>query len=162
MSEKDTPPPYSVNSPEAGPSVVDLPPRYTIPEHFTIGSQRTRLLVRPQELKGHLSLLYEFHLLRERVEKGDVPHIPEAVRIMDPERRWAWFVNLAVERWVPVGYCNGREMNYDRRFDRWCTTLERFDHVHRHLPPVDVVWHSYLLNPMYVSVGLPETAALRY
>ncbi|KAG1805263.1 hypothetical protein EV424DRAFT_1301945, partial [Suillus variegatus] len=50
----------------------------------------------------------------------------------DSEKRWVWFVNLAVER-----------------FERWCLTIKQSDTVEQRLPPIDVtmVWHAYLLNP---------------
>ncbi|KIJ63482.1 hypothetical protein HYDPIDRAFT_168332 [Hydnomerulius pinastri MD-312] len=131
MSEN--PPSYSVHSPI--PLAGDSPPQYSIPETFTVGSQRVRLLVRPQDLKGHLTILHAFRSLRQIVEQGDIPDLPEHARTMDPERRWGWFIHLAVER-----------------FDRWCSTMRETDGVQLNLPPVDVVmvWHAYLLNPMYV------------
>ncbi|KAF9230288.1 hypothetical protein BU15DRAFT_91144 [Melanogaster broomeanus] len=56
---------------------------------------------------------------------------------MDPDRRWGWFVDIAVER-----------------FNRWCLSLSelRASNLAQTLPPVDVVgWHAYLLNPMYAE-----------
>ncbi|SJL08357.1 uncharacterized protein ARMOST_11720 [Armillaria ostoyae] len=59
----------------------------------------------------------------------------------DKERRWSWFVGLAVER-----------------FERWCkeltaTRADKMDFADQCLPPVDVimVWHAYLLNPARYS-----------
>ncbi|KAJ8597620.1 hypothetical protein M405DRAFT_724080 [Rhizopogon salebrosus TDB-379] len=71
--------------------------------------------------------------MRQRVEDGDT-RFPVLARQMSAEKRWTWFVSLAVER-----------------FERWCgpgaitsTNIQSY-----RLPPVDVVmvWHAYLLNP---------------
>lgn len=150
MSEN--PPPYSDIQP--GVSSQSLPPQYTLPETFIIGSQRVNLLVHPQHLKGHLSLLHAFHTLRHTIEAGDVSRLPHDVRTMDPEKRWGWFVNIAVERYVSRFsklVCNLLSMFY--RFSRWCISLNerRLRNIEQTLPPIDVVmvWHAYLLNPMY-------------
>jgi hypothetical protein len=81
-------------------------------------------------------MLHAFHNLRMIIESNEVPQFPSNVRAMEPEKRWGWFVNLAVER-----------------FDRWCRSLGGWCSVNIELalPPIDVlmVWHAYLLNPMY-------------
>ena len=49
------------------------------------------------QLKGHLVLLHAFAELKRQVE-GLQERIPEMPA--DLERRWAWFIALAVERSV--------------------------------------------------------------
>jgi hypothetical protein len=51
-------------------------------------------------------------------------------------------------------------LTLSRRFERWSKTvkyapLDQF--VNDNLPPIDVVmvWHAYLLNPLWVLVHLP-------
>jgi len=97
-------PPPAYNSPTPG-RQVDAnntealpPPNYTPPTKFTIGSSTTtQPLVRIVEVKGHLALLHAFSELKNQVDalKVPVPHVPA-----DKERKWAWFVALAVERCV--------------------------------------------------------------
>ena len=45
-------------------------------------------------------MLHAFHNLRVIVESNDAPQFPSDVRAMEPEKRWGWFVNIAVERFV--------------------------------------------------------------
>lgn len=91
-----SPPGYSANAPN------DAPPSYTynFPDEFTIGSKRIPAVVDVAQLKTHLRLLGAFHSLRSIVEAGEDVRIPSHVRDFEPEQRWAWFVNLAVERCV--------------------------------------------------------------
>ena len=85
------PPAYAQNQVGANNDNVPLaPPQYTFPESFSIGTARTPPLVDCAQLKGHLALLHSFALLRSRIE--------ELVLLEDKDRRWAWFVSLAVER----------------------------------------------------------------
>ncbi|KAG1844114.1 hypothetical protein C8R48DRAFT_578294, partial [Suillus tomentosus] len=86
-------------------------------------------LVRPDQLKAHLQLLAAFSHLEQRVVANESL---AAGLESDSEKRWVWFVNLAVER-----------------FERWCLMIEQSDTVEQRLPPIDVtmVWHAYLLNP---------------
>ncbi|OJA14891.1 hypothetical protein AZE42_13114 [Rhizopogon vesiculosus] len=72
------------------------PPQYTLPERFTIGRNSTHHLVRPDQLKAHLQLLAAFDYLRQRVVASESLI---AGLEADSEKRWVWFVNLAVERW---------------------------------------------------------------
>ncbi|KDQ63946.1 hypothetical protein JAAARDRAFT_187341 [Jaapia argillacea MUCL 33604] len=126
----DRPPSYSRH---------ELPPLPNFPESFRIGSLATpQPLVQPQQLKVHLRLLQAFWELRIAVEEKqwEVPHLP-AVK----DLQWAWFVNLAVER-----------------FERWIATLGDPNEpieiwVEKFMPPLDVlmVWHSYSLNPGWYS-----------
>ena len=74
------------------------PPNYTPPTKFGIGSSTTtQPLVSIVEVKGHLALLHAFSELKNQVDllEVPVPHVPA-----DKERKWTWFVALAVERRV--------------------------------------------------------------
>ena len=77
-----------------------LPPTYSAPTQFNIGSLRTpEPLVNLSQIKGHLVLLHAFAELKKQVEelREPIPDMPA-----DLERRWAWFVAMAVERFVSV------------------------------------------------------------
>ena len=83
------------------------PPRtyYTAPTQFSIGSHFTpEPLVKISQIKAHLALLHAFAELKKKVEglqkKRTIPQMPE-----DRERRWPWFVGLAVHRSVLI-CCN--------------------------------------------------------
>ena len=58
-------------------------------------------MVSVEELRAHLCLLREFKDLRTLVEGGQIAEWPAMVQSWAPEQRWAWFVGLAVERYVP-------------------------------------------------------------
>jgi hypothetical protein len=73
------------------------PPQYTLPETFTIGRHSTGHLVRPDQLKAHLKLLAAFNDLKQRVVASE--SLTTGLE-KDSEKRWVWFVNLAVERSV--------------------------------------------------------------
>lgn len=97
MTEPLPPPLYT-----SQPTNEDAPPSYAFPETFRIGFKRTSApLVDSAQLKGHLALLDAFVELRKLVDgfgedvKSAIPQMPD-----DVERRWAWFVGLAVERCV--------------------------------------------------------------
>ncbi|KAG1876823.1 hypothetical protein C8R48DRAFT_591090 [Suillus tomentosus] len=111
------------------PQLSPEPPQYTLPETFNIGQRSTGHLIRPDQLRAHLQLLAAFSHLEQRVAASESLI---AGLESDSEKRWVWFVNLAVER-----------------FERWCLTIKQSDTVEQHLPPIDVtmVWHAYLLNP---------------
>ncbi|KAF9055637.1 hypothetical protein BJ165DRAFT_433608 [Panaeolus papilionaceus] len=140
--ENHDPPAYT--SSLSGPSQ----PEFT----FTIGSKKiTSTLVQFTEVKSHLALLHAFHELRTVVQAEEHPFRGPGVP-QDAERRWGWFVALAVER-----------------FHKWCQSLVRgLDSSHSWstiMPPIDVimVWHAYMLNPKwYGEDGLRGTTkALR-
>ncbi|KDQ63940.1 hypothetical protein JAAARDRAFT_144381 [Jaapia argillacea MUCL 33604] len=125
--------------PAAGPSSSSAPPSYyasTFPTSYNIGSKPTgRLLVSPDQLIAHLRLLAHFRTLKEKVLQDG--RLKECVE--DENKRWYWFVNLAVERferWV----CSLTELSGAKPIDLW---------VEEECPPVDIlmVWHTYLLNP---------------
>ncbi|RXW12207.1 hypothetical protein EST38_g13647 [Candolleomyces aberdarensis] len=115
-----------------------LLPQYTFPTRFKIGGVFTDgLLVNIDQIKGHLTLLNAFSNLKTEVEglgSDSIHDMPE-----DPEKRWAWFVGLAAER-----------------FDVWARCLQSKDALQPledTLPPLDVlmVWHSYMLNPRWYT-----------
>jgi hypothetical protein len=77
-----------------------LLPRYAFPTKFKVGRVFTDgLLVNIDQIKGHLALLDEFSILKAEVDGLDlgIQNIPD-----DREKRWTWFVGLAVERYVWV------------------------------------------------------------
>ncbi|KAF8438942.1 hypothetical protein L210DRAFT_2235973 [Boletus edulis BED1] len=125
------------------------PPRYTLPETFNIGRRNVDLFIQPQQLKGHLSMLHAFHSLRVTIESNDEPRFPRNIREMEPEKRWGWFVSIAVER-----------------FERWCRSLGEwcFANLELALPPVDVlmVWHAYLLNPIWYAEDTAHISAVAH
>lgn len=135
------PPPYTSTTTSGLPSNAP-PPSYTFPTSFTIGGTRTdSLLVDIPHVQGHLALLHAFAQLRTEIEVSEVSLTGTKIPDMpaDKEKRWAWFVALAVER-----------------FDRWCQNLKPEDAakpISEILPPVDVlmVWHSYMLNPRWYA-----------
>lgn len=95
--QESKPPSYSAGD-------VGLP-AYSPPTSFTIGTKTLASpLVQVQELKTHLSLLRAFKSLRTTVEEGKVAKWPEIVHGLDPQRRWAWFVGLAVDRYLITLY----------------------------------------------------------
>lgn len=73
-----------------------LLPEYTFPTRFKVGGAFTDgLLVNIEQIKGHLALLNAFSNLKTQVEGLALEN---SYMSRDPERRWAWFVGLAVER----------------------------------------------------------------
>ncbi|KAG6907306.1 hypothetical protein DXG01_009470 [Tephrocybe rancida] len=135
-SDNPKPPDYSQ------PLEPGLSPRYDFPQTFAIGARCTNApLVSSAQLKNHLALLHAFAGLRTRIDglypgrNEEIPFLPR-----EGERRWGWFVGLAVER-----------------FSVWCGGLNEGGSNKRArdiLPPVDVlmVWHAYMLNPGYVYI----------
>ncbi|KAG1834680.1 hypothetical protein EV424DRAFT_1531880 [Suillus variegatus] len=103
------------------PQLSPEPPQYTLPETFNIGQRSTGHLIRPDQLRAHLQLLAAFSHLEQRVAASESLI---AGLESDSEKRWVWFVNLAVER-----------------FERWCLTIKQSDTVEQHLPPIDVTMH---------------------
>src|ERR1700690_3761477 len=82
MDDANAPAPQSYSPNPQPPN--DLPPAYTFPTSFNIGSRQTsNLLVTPDELKGHLALLRAFYGLRLQVEEGKDDRFPQSVRETD-------------------------------------------------------------------------------
>ena len=84
----------SAPAPQLSNSIGDTPPPpYTFPTTFLVGKKRTEPFVTKEQLKGHLALLREFASLRSQIDVLDAGTMLE-----NKEKRWAWFVGLAVER----------------------------------------------------------------
>ncbi|THU97514.1 hypothetical protein K435DRAFT_721816 [Dendrothele bispora CBS 962.96] len=131
---------------------------YRLPSSFAIGSKTIPQLVSIAEVQGHLALLNAFAEFRTKVGGllgGDASEYISVSSLMpeDKEKRWSWFIGLAVER-----------------FERWCKALEPSDadvdediFLDKFLPPVDVlmIWHSYLLNPAWYLEDAKRVPSLR-
>lgn len=80
------------------PNDSSLLPKYSPPSQFTIGAHRTQEpLVGIPEIKGHLALLNAFHELKMSVESPSFVAVGNGIP-GDKDKRWGWFVGLAVER----------------------------------------------------------------
>ncbi|KAG5637806.1 hypothetical protein H0H81_003138 [Sphagnurus paluster] len=142
---------FSYSGPPGYPT-HDPPPSYAFPQTFNIGKNRTNApLVSSAQVKGHLALLHAFAKLRAEIDTLDdntqrlLPFIPT-----DKDRRWAWFVGLAVDR-----------------FSVWCDSLRPGDSLSTaddFLPPLDVlmVWHAYMLNPGWYAEDCIRIPILRF
>jgi hypothetical protein len=100
----EAPPAYTIvtDAPTAStPQASNVPPpAYTFPTTFFIGQKSVNALVSPEQLKGHLAILRTFNALRSIVEEAKDDRFPPWAKKLEPERRWAWFVTLAVHRYV--------------------------------------------------------------
>ncbi|OBZ73587.1 hypothetical protein A0H81_06345 [Grifola frondosa] len=136
--------------PAYSPAYDRPPPAYTAPTTYTIGGRKTAVpLVHVDQLKAHLDLLRAFHGLREAVEKGDDGRFPVNVRALEGCQRWVWFLELAVER-----------------FRMWAASVQVMpidEWVQDEVPPLDVwmVWHAYLLNPIWYAEDCHRLPALQ-
>lgn len=78
---------------------ANFPPAFLIGPHTL-----TAPLVNVEYAKAHLRLLGAFAALRRRVTACTEDELPPLARHLEntPEapRRWAWFLCLAVDRWV--------------------------------------------------------------
>ncbi|KAI6101714.1 hypothetical protein EV401DRAFT_1876405 [Pisolithus croceorrhizus] len=134
MPDENLPPIYT----EHATTEIRVPAQPQLVNSAYVRNHRTQTkvhLVTPSQLKGHLALLHAFHELKKKVQEGVDDRFPEYTQTLGGERRWTWFVALAVER-----------------FERWCITIRHTDVEWMGLPPIDVVmvWHAYLLNPRQV------------
>ena len=97
-----SPPPY--NSVENGrQSGTELPPPYRAPVAYAIGDTVLHTpLINIGQLKAHLALLRAFKRLKTSIQdrSPDELHLPLEVHELDKDKRWTWFVGLAVERCV--------------------------------------------------------------
>lgn len=79
-----------------------------LPTTYRIGKNilDSPLVVREQ-VKAHLTLLEAFHHLKKTIQgaKPDDLRLPSEVALLDLDRRWAWFVGLAVDRYVRCRTC---------------------------------------------------------
>lgn len=111
-----------------------------IPNHFRINETYSPVLVYPSDLEAHLVLLGAFHRLREdvRTQKGkaDIP--------MQPEERWAVFLQRAVYRFEAWAVRVIGTAVENENSESGVHTLKPDEY-----PPLDVmmVWHTYMLNP---------------
>ena len=150
------PPSYNATQPS------EEPPAYQPPTTFLIGTHEVDTsLVQIKDLKLHLALLRAFSELRKQVEEqtgSAYTHFPPEVKQLSPERRWTWFVHLAVERSVCRVALTCTLFEYHHlRFQRWAQHFPRATLMKgaqspwdvENTPPLDVwlVWHAYLLNP---------------
>ncbi|KIY68410.1 hypothetical protein CYLTODRAFT_489786 [Cylindrobasidium torrendii FP15055 ss-10] len=135
----DSPPPpvYSTRPRTERPNTP--PPLY----YSKIGSKvLPQPLVSIPELKAHLLLLNGFAALKQSVEEASPASLglpdDQIAGDIDNDRKWTFFVALAVER-----------------FEVYVKSLDPAD---VYLPPLDVfmVWHAYRLNPLRYA----EDAAL--
>ncbi|KAH8103957.1 hypothetical protein BXZ70DRAFT_888620 [Cristinia sonorae] len=150
MGAEDTPPAYKTAPPAYDPKAdtthapegSEQPPAYTYnaPSSYRIGGKViTEPLVNIPQVKAHLALLRAFKELRKTVQdtSAQVLGLPPVVSDLSPDKRWTWFVGLAVERfqrWLEI------VVSFNSNIDAW---------IERCMPPIDVlmVWHAYLLNP---------------
>ena len=140
------------------------PPEYTPQSQFRVGKGVTTApFITTSQLKVHLGLLRAFRDLKLKVQDNSDPSdmFPPLAGALDPEARWVWFLELALERYVRflpfIAFSNELEI-VALRFRRWVLALG----VLRTLPtavdnpPLDVwlVWHAYMLNPTYEKTFL--------
>ncbi len=120
------------------------PPSYELPYPLLIGCRAIQTpFVSVSQLKGHLCLLKHFASLKKGVERIDSSKYRDAPK--DRERRWSWFVGLAVERYVLQLLVDLRDLTVFIRFERWCKELTSDDKINladQCLPPVDVIMVS--------------------
>lgn len=144
-SPSDAPPPaYRASDTKSVPTdAVDQPPWYTFPTSFRVGAKQTEgPFVTIAQIKGHLALLNAFADLKRAViaHKDPIPQMPT-----NPEKRWAWFVNLAAERRVPHFFGPSRQMLMEISFDLWVRSLREEDKelaMDTVLPPLDILMVS--------------------
>lgn len=136
----------------------DDPPEYISQSQFHVGKAVTLVpFVTPSQLKVHLGLLRAFRELKLKVQENpDVPNVfPPLAGALDPEARWVWFLELALERYVIHHHSpfNSELRTTPPRFRRWVLALGvlRASPTAVDNPPLDVwlIWHAYMLNPMY-------------
>ncbi|KAH9046713.1 hypothetical protein EDB84DRAFT_1264688 [Lactarius hengduanensis] len=105
-------------------------------------------LVKIKHLKLHLCFLGALHDLRKKVQSKTYATWPPLIRELDGERRWSWFVNLAVERSVPwfIFYRTHSPNSF-------AVTM----------PPLDVwmVLHAYLLSPQSFAEDCVRIGSLK-
>jgi len=134
------------------------PPEYISQSQFHVGKAVTLTpFVTPSQLKVHLGLLRAFRELKLKVQESpDIANtFPPLAGALDPEARWIWFLELALERYAghhhSLFYGGLRVVAY--RFRRWVLALGelRTSAAAVDNPPLDVwlIWHAYMLNPTY-------------
>lgn len=81
----------------------DDPPEYIPQSQFHVGKGIALApFVTPSQLKVHLGLLRAFRELQLKVQENpDVANVfPPLAGALDPEARWVWFLELALERYA--------------------------------------------------------------
>ena len=98
---------------ESGPSTStpdgdSAPPPLSLEQiRFPVGGKVPKdPLVTPSQLKTHLGLLRAFRELKDRVTDLEVSQdardkLPPLAQELGPQERWTWFLELALERYVP-------------------------------------------------------------
>ena len=105
-TQASPPPPYNAAEPLRSSSSQregEAPPPYHAPTRYAIGeSALSAPLVDIRQLKAHLALLRAFKSLKTNIQDKEPKELqlPPVVDELDKEKRWAWFVGLAVERYV--------------------------------------------------------------
>ena len=136
----------------------DNPPEYIPQSQFRVGKAVTLVpFVTPSQLKIHLGLLRAFRELKLKVQQNpDVANaFPSLAGALDPEARWVWFLELALERYAVHSHFPLTTLRIvPPRFRRWVLALGvlRTSPTAVDNPPLDVwlIWHAYMLNPTYV------------
>lgn len=106
MSDIDELPEYTVL--DSGPTLVQDLPLPDDDKTFTIGGRSIlRPLVSVEQLRSHLRLLAMFASMKQKVDDPDsdprvAERIPPLAMALPPEKRWIWFLELAVDRCVSV------------------------------------------------------------
>lgn len=104
MSDWDVPPPpYEATQSSSHKPNNRRPVRsgYFFPKKYQIGRQFTEApLVSIAQVEGHLALLHAFAKLRLQIDLLD-KYSDTAILLLpdDNDRKWAWFVGFAVERY---------------------------------------------------------------
>ncbi|KAF9643717.1 hypothetical protein BDM02DRAFT_3191302 [Thelephora ganbajun] len=116
------------------------PPEYISQSQFRVGKAVTLVpFVTPSQLKIHLGLLRAFRELKLKVQESpDITNaFPPLAGALDPEARWVWFLELALERHIS-------EMDSSSRCIAWYA--EDLERVHvlaelKNLPvaPIDLL-----------------------
>ncbi|TCD60359.1 hypothetical protein EIP91_010319 [Steccherinum ochraceum] len=126
------------------------PPSYRIGDH-----DLKHPFVSIPQIKAHLALLRAFKELRTTVQETDAKslNLPPVVSELTKDKRWTWFVGLAVERfqrWLGTIVSKSQSAVATDTFIGYC------------MPPLDVlmVWHSYLLNPSWYNEDCDRQRAL--
>lgn len=109
-----TAPPPQHGEHEARPSTstsggqFTLPPRYLERIRFPVGGKTPKgPFVTISQLKAHLGLLRAFRELKNRVtdletNRDTRDKLSLLARELEPQQRWVWFLELALERCIPV------------------------------------------------------------
>ncbi|CAL1714258.1 unnamed protein product [Somion occarium] len=153
VDSEQSPPAYAIAVDSGSSQIGSPPPSYSAPKSYKIGSRTLGSpLVDINQLKAHLALLHAFKLLRADIQSKSAEELelPAVVDRLGENERWAWFVGLALER-----------------FQRWVETVkyssEISEWIEQELPPLDVlmVWHAYLLNPIWYHEDCKRLPALK-